>query len=49
MSRILRLALLASDITEAILAGSTDQSLLLATLERPLPMSWEDQRRTLIR
>jgi hypothetical protein len=37
-SRILRLALLASDIIDAILAGQTDQ------LERPLPASWVEQR-----
>jgi hypothetical protein len=29
---------------EAILAGSTDQSLMLERLERPLPASWEEQR-----
>jgi hypothetical protein len=36
VSRILRLALLAPDIVEAILAGH---------MERPLPASWEEQRR----
>ena len=45
VSRILRLALLAPDIVEAILAGGTDQSLMLEKLERPLPASWEEQRR----
>ncbi|MGH6895155.1 MAG: hypothetical protein ACREJ5_01205 [Geminicoccaceae bacterium] len=44
VSRILRLALLAPDIIEAILAGSADQSLMLEQLERPLPASWEEQR-----
>jgi len=44
VSRILRLALLAPDIVEAILAGSTDQALMLERLERPLPASWEEQR-----
>ena len=44
VSRILRLALLAPDIVEAILAGSADQSLMLERLERPLPPSWEEQR-----
>ena len=44
VSRILRLALLAPDIVEAILAGSTDQVLMLEKLERPLPASWEEQR-----
>jgi hypothetical protein len=43
-SRILRLALLAPDLIEAILAGSTDQALVLERLERPLPASWEEQR-----
>jgi hypothetical protein len=43
-SRILRLALLAPDLIEAILAGTTDQALVLERLERPLPASWEEQR-----
>jgi hypothetical protein len=45
VSRILRLALLAPDIVDGILAGSTDQALMLERLERPLPASWEEQRR----
>jgi hypothetical protein len=44
VSRILRLALLAPDIIEAILAGRADQSLMLERLERPLPAAWEEQR-----
>ena len=48
VSRILRLALLAPDIIEAILAGRTDQALVLEKLERRLPASWEEQRRRLI-
>jgi hypothetical protein len=44
VSRILRLALLAPDIVETILAGRTDQALALEQLERPLPASWEEQR-----
>jgi hypothetical protein len=44
ISRILRLAVLAPDIVEANLAGSTDQALVLERLERPLPMRWEEQR-----
>jgi ParB-like chromosome segregation protein Spo0J len=44
VSRILRLALLAPDIVEAILAGTTDQGMLLQQLERPLPASWAEQR-----
>jgi hypothetical protein len=39
---------LAPDIVEAILAGKTDQALMLEELERPLPREWEEQRRTLL-
>jgi hypothetical protein len=45
VSRILRLALLAPDIVEAILEERTNQALMLARLERPLPACWEEQRR----
>jgi hypothetical protein len=48
VSRILRLALLAPDIVEGILAGTTDQALMLERLERPLPASWEEQRQVLL-
>jgi hypothetical protein len=44
VSRILRLALLAPDMADAIVAGRADQLLVLERLERPLPMSWDDQR-----
>jgi hypothetical protein len=44
ISRILRLALLAPDVVEAILEGRTEPALMLERLERPLPASWEDQR-----
>jgi hypothetical protein len=44
VSRILRLALLAPDIVEAILAGRTDQALPLERLVRPLPSDWQQQR-----
>ena len=44
VSRILRLALLAPDLVETILAGTTDQGMMLEQLERPLPASWEEQR-----
>jgi hypothetical protein len=44
VSRILRLALLAPDIVEAILASKTDQALVLEKLERRLPAGWEEQR-----
>jgi hypothetical protein len=48
VSRILRLALLAPDIVASVLAGQTDQTLMLEHLERPLPTSWEEQRLTLL-
>jgi hypothetical protein len=44
LSRILRLALLAPGIVEAILAGRTDTALMLERLGRPLLASWEKQR-----
>ena len=49
VSRILRLALLAPDIVEAILGGWADQRVMLAQLERPMPVGWEGQRRTVAR
>ena len=48
VSRILRLALLAPDIIESILAGRTDQGMMLERLERPLPAIWEEQWRRLV-
>jgi hypothetical protein len=47
VSRILRLALLAPDIVEAILGGWVDQRVMLERLERPLPVGWKEQRRHL--
>ena len=44
VSRILRLALLAPDLVEAILGGWADQRVMLEQLERPLPVGWEEQR-----
>jgi hypothetical protein len=44
VSRILRLALLAPDIVDEIVLGSTDQALVLERLERPLPACWAEQR-----
>jgi hypothetical protein len=44
VSRILRLALLAPDLVEAILGGWADQRVVLEKLERPLLMGWEEQR-----
>jgi hypothetical protein len=43
VSRILRLALLAPDVVDSILAGKTDPALMLEHLEGPLPASWEEQ------
>jgi hypothetical protein len=43
ISRILRLALLAPDVVEDILAGTADHA--LGKLARPLPPGWEEQRR----
>jgi hypothetical protein len=45
VSRILRLALLAPDIMEAILAASSDHGMMLEQLELPLPASWCEPRR----
>jgi len=45
VSRILRLALLAPDIVEAILAGKTNQTPMLERLEQLLPASWDEHRR----
>jgi hypothetical protein len=45
VSRILRLALLAPDLVETILAGNADPALMLEKLERPLPTAWNEQRR----
>ena len=44
VSRILRLALLAPDIVEAILGGTADQALMLERLDWSLPACWEEQR-----
>jgi hypothetical protein len=44
VSRILRLALVAPEIVEAILAGRTNQSMILERLERPMPAIWQEQR-----
>ena len=44
VSRLLRLALLAPDLVEAILGGWTDQRVMLERLDRPLPAGWEEQR-----
>jgi site-specific DNA recombinase len=45
VGRILRLAFLAPDITEAVLAGRQPADLELETLMKPIPLAWADQRR----
>ncbi|QWG18803.1 hypothetical protein KMZ68_02605 [Bradyrhizobium sediminis] len=44
LSRILRLTLIAPDITEAILSGRQPSTLQLDDLLKPLPAEWERQR-----
>ena len=44
LSRILRLTLIAPDITEAILAGRQASTLQLDDLLKPLRAAWEQQR-----
>jgi hypothetical protein len=43
ISRVLRLALLAPDVVEAVLGGRAGDPFILENLERPLPASWEAQ------
>lgn len=45
VSRVVRLALLAPDIVEAILAGRQPASLTLKDLMAPFPVEWERQKR----
>ena len=40
--------MLAPEIVDRILAGKADQALMLERLEKPLPMSWDEQRRQLV-
>lgn len=44
VSRIARMALLAPDIIEPILAGTLNQGVILDRLEKGLPVEWELQR-----
>ena len=48
IGRVLRLALLAPDIIEAILEGRATYDLVLEKLKRPLPADWEEQRGCLL-
>ena len=45
VSRALRLTLLTPDIVEAILAGTAGSGFGLEQLQKPLPASWDEQRR----
>ena len=47
VSRILRLALLAPDIIDGILAVRSNNALMLDRLEGPLPARWDEQRSVL--
>jgi len=48
VSRVVRLALLAPDIVEAILAGKQPASLTLKDLMAPFPVEWAGQRKVLV-
>ena len=48
VSRVIRLALLAPDIVELVLAGKQPASLTLKGLMAPFPVEWERQRALLI-
>ena len=48
VSRVIRLALLAPDIVEAILAGRQPAALTLKGLMEPFPVEWERQREVLV-
>jgi hypothetical protein len=47
LCRVLRLTLLAPDIVAAILDGRQPRTLELKSLLKPLPVDWDDQRKTL--
>ncbi len=47
LGRILRLTLIAPDITEAILAGRQPSTLQLDDLLKPLPSGWAEQHSAL--
>ena len=49
VSRILRLALLAPDIVEEILAGSMADDVVLEQFKKPIPAGWDEQRKILSR
>lgn len=45
VSRILRLAYLAPDLIEAVLAGRQPSGLTLESVRDPIPLDWAEQRR----
>ncbi|QYU69710.1 hypothetical protein J4558_06155 [Leptolyngbya sp. 15MV] len=47
LGRLLRLAILAPDIVEAVLNGRHSNDIDLALLMEPTPMNWSDQRKML--
>ncbi|MDF2235749.1 hypothetical protein P2H44_24615 [Albimonas sp. CAU 1670] len=47
LTRVLRLAFLAPDIVQAILAGEQGSGVTLARLLQPLPVEWDRQRAVL--
>ncbi len=49
VGRVMRLALLAPDIVEAIVAGREPSGLSLERLVKKMPMVWEEQRKSLVR
>jgi hypothetical protein len=49
VSRILRLALLAPDIVEEILAGRVADDVVLEQFKKPIPAGWDEQRKILSR
>jgi ParB-like chromosome segregation protein Spo0J len=48
ISRVLRLALLAPEIVERIVEGRQPAGLSLEMLLGPLPIAWQDQKRSLV-
>jgi len=48
VTRILRLAFLAPDITEAILDGRQPPTLTVERLRDPIPLDWNEQRKLFV-
>jgi hypothetical protein len=47
VSRVLRMTLLAPEIVEAILDGRQEPEMTLEKVMEPLPVDWEDQKRSI--